>query len=226
MRRSNLAQLKKVNDYADSQTNSDTMNHGKLGDVEGRMSLQAITIHLHQVSQMLNTGLGSANSSIKLSGKLVNSHAAFCQRTGRGKPGTIVSRTQGAFQYVLDSFLYQNNWLEQYKTRKETAMGFVCSKNLLEAVLVLTSAGVQHGHAARQLNKPAHVSPNVPGQLVHALDYHFDHDFPPGHLYCHALLERCIPRGRFWCHPDNTVALAVHRREHHLDAWNYGRMVF
>lgn len=190
------------------------------------MSLQAITIHLHQVSQMLNTGLGSANSSIKLSGKLANSHAAFCQRTSRGAPGTIVSRTQGAFQYVLDSFLYQNNWLEQYKTRKETAMGFVRFRIPFEAVLVLTSAGVQHGHAARQLDEPAHVSPNVPGQLVHALNYHFDNDFPPGHIYCHALLERCVPRCRFRRNPDNSVALAVHRRERRLDSWNYGRMVF
>lgn len=74
---------------------------------------------------MINTGLGSISSSVKLSEKLVAAHAAFRARTGRGKPGSAEQRTQTAFEYVLDAFKYQASWLEQYKTRKETAMSFV-----------------------------------------------------------------------------------------------------
>jgi hypothetical protein len=137
-----MTQLKQVNDYSDSQDAANKLNIGarspKITDIEARDSrvkLQGITIQLHQVSQMLNTGLGSISSSEKLSKKLLDAHTVFCQRTGRGRPGTSVSRTQGAFQYVLDAFCYQASWLEQYKTRKETAMSFVraylCSWQLI-----------------------------------------------------------------------------------------------
>lgn len=127
-----MTQLKKVNDYSDTQDAANKLNQGgeppKITDTEAqasRMKLQGITIQLHQVSQMLNTGLGSISSSEKLSRKLLDAHTVFCERTGKGQPGTAVSRTQGAFQYVLDAFCYQASWLEQYKTRKETAMAFV-----------------------------------------------------------------------------------------------------
>ncbi|KAF4946259.1 hypothetical protein FSARC_14242 [Fusarium sarcochroum] len=77
------------------------------------------------ISQMINTGLGSSSSAAKLSVKLLEAHKQFCQRTGLGAPGTAVSRTQTAIQYVHDVYLYQQSWLEQYKTRKETAMNLV-----------------------------------------------------------------------------------------------------
>uniref|UniRef100_A0A0B7K255 Uncharacterized protein n=2 Tax=Bionectria ochroleuca TaxID=29856 RepID=A0A0B7K255_BIOOC len=117
-----MTQLKKVNDYADNQAEGSPT---KPGDQDGRTQLQRITIELHQVSQMLNTGLASAQSSMRLSEKLLQAHTLFCQRTQQGSPGTSVSRTQSAFQYVKDAFEYHNNWLKSYKTRKETAMNFV-----------------------------------------------------------------------------------------------------
>lgn len=90
-----------------------------------RQTLSSITRQLHQVSQMINTGLGSSSSAVKLSVKLLQAHEEFCRRTGRGAPGTAVSRTHTAIQYVHDAYLYQQSWLEQYKTRKETAMNLV-----------------------------------------------------------------------------------------------------
>lgn len=74
---------------------------------------------------MLNTGMGSSESSIKLSTKLLLAHREFCQRTNKGKPGTTISRTQSAFQYVRDAFEYHHSWLETYIARKENAMNFV-----------------------------------------------------------------------------------------------------
>lgn len=94
-------------------------------DFDSRKELSRITRQLYSVSQMINTGLGSASSAVKLSVKLLEAHTQFCQRTGRGGPGTSVTRTHTALQYVHDAYLYQQSWLEQYKTRKETAMGFV-----------------------------------------------------------------------------------------------------
>ncbi|VUC27343.1 unnamed protein product [Clonostachys rosea] len=117
-----MTQLKRVNDYADNQAEGNPI---KTGDQDARSQLQRITIELHQVSQMLNTGLASAQSSMRLSEKFVQAHALFCERTKQGSPGTSISRTQSAFQYVKDAFEYHNSWLKSYKTRKETAMNFV-----------------------------------------------------------------------------------------------------
>ncbi|KAF4442823.1 hypothetical protein F53441_11651 [Fusarium austroafricanum] len=116
-----MTQLKKVNDYSDSLDAAGVQSH----DSNSRQTLSSITRQLHQVSQMINTGLGSSSSAVKLSAKLLEAHQRFCEQTGRGAPGTAVSRTNTAIQYVHDAYLYQQHWLEQYKTRKETAMSFV-----------------------------------------------------------------------------------------------------
>lgn len=78
---------------------------------------------------MINTGLGSVSSSVKLNDKILSAHTSFCMHTERGKPGTADQRTHTALEYVADAFRYQASWLEQYKTRKETAMSFVSLAN-------------------------------------------------------------------------------------------------
>jgi hypothetical protein len=136
-------QLKQVNDYADSTLTT-------LNEFTSRVPLQRITIHLHSVSQMINTGLGSVSSSVKLSNKLLSAHETFCKATGRGRPGSADQRTQAAFEYVADAFLYQASWLEQYKTRKETAMTFVSSSIVRRGKYDanLRGIGVQYGDTA------------------------------------------------------------------------------
>lgn len=119
-------QLKQVNDYSDSQGQAQGDDAVQIGNASTRIKLHGITTQLHSVSQMINTGLGGVQSSIKLSKRLLEAHALFCERAGRGKPGSMVGRTHAIFRYVLDSFLYQEHWLAQYRSRKETAMNFVC----------------------------------------------------------------------------------------------------
>ncbi|KAJ4245253.1 hypothetical protein NW762_014123 [Fusarium torreyae] len=119
-----MTELQKVNNYSDSLDIVDMKSRDLYGS-DARQTLSSITRRLHQVSQMINTGLGSSSSAVKLSVKLLEAHKQFCQQTGKGTPGTAVSRTQTAIQYVHDAYLYQQSWLEQYKTRKETAMNLV-----------------------------------------------------------------------------------------------------
>ena len=98
--------------------------------------LEGITIQLHSVSQQLNTGVSSAHMSINLSEKLLGAHVTFCERTGQGAPGTTVHRIHGMLRYVLASFRSQNDWLESYITRKDTAMGFVSILGLMGVLCV------------------------------------------------------------------------------------------
>jgi hypothetical protein len=62
---------------------------------------------------------------VKLSSKLLEAHRQFCHQTGPGLPDTAASQTAAAIQYIHDAYVYQDNWLEQFKARKETAMNFV-----------------------------------------------------------------------------------------------------
>ncbi|KAF4995291.1 hypothetical protein FGRMN_5256 [Fusarium graminum] len=119
-----MTELQNVNDYSDSLDSMGAESQNLYG-FETRRTLSYITRQLHNVSQMINTGLGSSSSAVKLSAKLLQVHEEFCRRTGRGSPGIAVSRTHTAIQYVHDAYLYQQSWLEQYKTRKETAMNLV-----------------------------------------------------------------------------------------------------
>ncbi|RBR05719.1 uncharacterized protein FIESC28_11308 [Fusarium coffeatum] len=119
-----MIQLHKVNNYSDS-LDSAGMGNRDPRDSETRQTLSSITRQLHDVSQMIDTALGSSSAAVKLSTKLLQAHEEFCRRTGRGATGTAVSRTQTAIQYVHDAYLCQQSWLEQYKARKETAMNLV-----------------------------------------------------------------------------------------------------
>jgi hypothetical protein len=94
-------------------------------DSDSREKLSSITRELHYVSQLLDTGLARSRSAVKLSAKLLQAHEQFCHPTGRGLPGTAASQTQAAIQYIHDSYVCQNSWLEQFKARKETAMQLV-----------------------------------------------------------------------------------------------------
>ncbi|KAL6412650.1 hypothetical protein AUP68_03855 [Ilyonectria robusta] len=178
-----MTQLKKVNDYSDSQ-DLENMQTEDMHDFDSRKELSSITRQLYSVSQMINTGLGSASSAVKLSVKLLEAHTQFCQRTGRGGPGTSVSRTHTALQYVHDAYLYQQSWLEQYKTRKETAMGFVSLLTpYIRGPRLTMGIGVQHGHARGQLPCSQHILSNVPGQFFSTCNHSPHHDLPSGDLY-------------------------------------------
>lgn len=74
---------------------------------------------------MLNSGLGSIASSIKLGEKLLGAHLMFCKRTGREVTTSAEQRTEAALEYIRDSVYYQASWLEQYKARKDTAINLV-----------------------------------------------------------------------------------------------------
>jgi hypothetical protein len=74
---------------------------------------------------MLNSGIGSIASSIKLSEKLLASHNILNEHNRSHVSGSAEQRTEAALQYILDSVHYQASWLEQYKARKDTAMSLV-----------------------------------------------------------------------------------------------------
>ncbi|KAH7151648.1 hypothetical protein DER46DRAFT_614981 [Fusarium sp. MPI-SDFR-AT-0072] len=119
-----MTQLRNVNDYSDSLEIAGIQNQGA-HDSDSRQKLSSITRQLHHVSQSIDTGLARSSAAVKVSTKLLEAHKQFCHHTGRGLPGTAVSQTQAAIQYVYDSYIHQHSWLEQSKARKETAMNFV-----------------------------------------------------------------------------------------------------
>ena len=96
--------------------------------LRNRLVLEGITIQLHGVSQMINTGLPSLFKSIDLCEKLLASHKQYLSLAKATDPihgGPAAYHTQGMLQYTLDAFRHQLSWLEAYKVRKETAMNFV-----------------------------------------------------------------------------------------------------
>ncbi|SCO88965.1 uncharacterized protein FRV6_13093 [Fusarium oxysporum] len=119
-----IIDLRNVNDYSDSLEIAGIQNQGA-HDSDSRQNLSSITRQLHHVSQSINTGLARSSAAVKVSTKLLKAHKQFCHHTARGLPGTAVSQTQAAIQYVYDSYIHQHSWLEQSKARKETAMNFV-----------------------------------------------------------------------------------------------------
>ncbi|KPM39332.1 hypothetical protein AK830_g7256 [Neonectria ditissima] len=120
-----MEQLKKINFDEEPGNGIPTRAVNTLRDMEGRFELEGITIHLNQVSQMINTGLSSVFSSIQHSERLLSAHKTFCERNRIGAPGTLVDRTNGILHYLLDAFQCQQNYLNGYNLRKETAMNFV-----------------------------------------------------------------------------------------------------
>lgn len=119
-----VAQLDQVDAYTRSQSHG-LLSLSLASDLASRTQLQQITLRLHTVSEMLNSGLGSIASSIKLGEKLLTAHSVFCKRTGRDVPRPAEQRTEAALEYIRDSVYYQASWLEQYKARKDTAMSLV-----------------------------------------------------------------------------------------------------
>ncbi|KAK7418095.1 hypothetical protein QQZ08_011382 [Neonectria magnoliae] len=120
-----MEQLKKINFDEEPGNGIPTRAVNTLRDMEGRFELEGITIHLNQVSQMINTGLSSVFSSIQHSERLLSAHKTFCERNHIGTSGTLVDRTNGILHYLLDAFRCQQNYLNGYNLRKETAMNFV-----------------------------------------------------------------------------------------------------
>lgn len=78
---------------------------------------------LHVMSQYTDSGIANANMSIRLCNQLL---AAFRKYMPESRDQCEAVRETGdSLQYVSDSFECQLSWLNTYKARKDTAMGFV-----------------------------------------------------------------------------------------------------
>jgi len=95
--------------------------------------LENITKHLHLVSQAADTGIASAQMSMKAAEKMLDAHSKLVMASEEqaGPAGVFIRDTGTALKYIRDSFYCQKNWLNTYKARKDTAMNFVSGSRLL-----------------------------------------------------------------------------------------------
>jgi len=91
--------------------------------------LENITMELHLVSQIADSGIAGAHMSIKICERMLQAHDSFImsklQQMAERKALVTVRNTHVALEYVRDSFYCQRDWLTTYKARKDTAMNFV-----------------------------------------------------------------------------------------------------
>ncbi|RGP59666.1 hypothetical protein FLONG3_11137 [Fusarium longipes] len=119
-----MAQLRRVDEYLENLEMSGKQDRDPY-DSYTRETFFSITLELHYVSSLLDIALARSRSAVKQSVKLLQAHEQFCHRTSRGRQCTAASQTQAAIQYIYDSYVCQDSWLEQFKVRKETAMQLV-----------------------------------------------------------------------------------------------------